>query len=243
MAQRISAFEASGLRYGSAHIGLLMDKYFYLGPATTDAEKLRMLQGVIGRKLQDPLYALAFDRWEQHWRSQEETTVMVRGKIDGRLAIGLGISNVLENGLSVHRTYGVPFIPASSLKGVLRRRLDSPGYERCVDYLFGKPDAAGVVRFQDALPVKNTPKLKLEVVTVHHQDYYGGKAPPTDFDSPVPIHFLAVEGEFLFIAKTPSREWRDYVSRLLRDVLEIDGVGGKRSSGYGRFDFSGRPPR
>jgi len=41
-------------------------------------------------------------------------------KTTSRLAVGLGIPSFFENGLSFHHTYGVPYVPASSLKGLLR---------------------------------------------------------------------------------------------------------------------------
>lgn len=42
-------------------------------------------------------------------------------KTTSPLALGLGEQNVHEVGLTLHRTYGVPFVPASSIKGLLRR--------------------------------------------------------------------------------------------------------------------------
>ncbi|GMV90118.1 MAG: hypothetical protein AMXMBFR81_30480 [Chthonomonas sp.] len=38
-------------------------------------------------------------------------------------ALGLGEENVHEVGLTLHRTYGVPYIPGSSVKGAMRRAL------------------------------------------------------------------------------------------------------------------------
>ena len=37
-----------------------------------------------------------------------------------RLAIGLGGSSVFETGMTLHHLYGFPYIPASSVKGILR---------------------------------------------------------------------------------------------------------------------------
>jgi len=41
-------------------------------------------------------------------------------KTQTRLVVGMGIPSFFENGISLHRTYGVPYIPASSVKGLLR---------------------------------------------------------------------------------------------------------------------------
>ncbi|MEN7546981.1 type III-B CRISPR module RAMP protein Cmr6 [Rapidithrix thailandica] len=40
--------------------------------------------------------------------------------IDWRLALGLGIDNVYETGITLHHIYGIPYIPASAIKGVVR---------------------------------------------------------------------------------------------------------------------------
>ncbi len=37
-----------------------------------------------------------------------------------RLVVGMGIPSFFENGITLHHTYGVPYIPASSVKGLLR---------------------------------------------------------------------------------------------------------------------------
>jgi CRISPR-associated protein Cmr6 len=111
--------------------------------------------------------------------------------------------------------------------------------ERNCAFLFGNEDETGEIVLQDALPVPPATGslLSLDVITVHHQNYYDRKGAPTDFDSPNPVHFLVVRGEFLFVADAPNRAWRDFVWKLLLDVLATDGLGGKRSSGYGRFRF------
>ncbi len=37
-----------------------------------------------------------------------------------RLVVGMGIPSFFENGITLHHTYGAPYIPASSVKGLLR---------------------------------------------------------------------------------------------------------------------------
>jgi len=41
-------------------------------------------------------------------------------RVNWRLAIGLGNASVFENSLTLHHVYGVPYIPASSVKGIIR---------------------------------------------------------------------------------------------------------------------------
>ena len=41
-------------------------------------------------------------------------------KLNWRLIVGLGNESVYETGMTFHPIYGIPYIPGSSLKGVLR---------------------------------------------------------------------------------------------------------------------------
>ena len=43
-------------------------------------------------------------------------------KLSSRLVIGMGHTSVYETGMTLHPVYGIPYLPASSLKGVTRRR-------------------------------------------------------------------------------------------------------------------------
>lgn len=125
--------------------------------------------------------------------------------------------------------------------------------------LFGAPDAdadgemaarglnagaaAGVVSFHDALYVVpdkadgDCPFAK-DVLTVHQKTYYdeAGKSFPNDYDDPNPVAFLSVRpgARFLFALSGPAA-WTELAERLLVDALREWGVGGKTSSGYGRF--------
>lgn len=42
------------------------------------------------------------------------------GKLEGRMALGLGEAAAYETGILLHHLYGLPYVPASSLKGVVR---------------------------------------------------------------------------------------------------------------------------
>jgi CRISPR-associated protein Cmr6 len=124
--------------------------------------------------------------------------------------------------------------------------------------LFGAPDAeqdgemrehgfdagasAGLVTFHDALYVpkdgSNDKPFAVDVLTVHQKTYYdeSGKSWPNDYDNPNPVAFLTVRpgGSFLFALSGPE-DWTGLAERLLMDALREWGVGGKTSTGYGRF--------
>ncbi|NPA14856.1 MAG: type III-B CRISPR module RAMP protein Cmr6 [Aquificae bacterium] len=51
---------------------------------------------------------------------EEEGFKFLKFKTGYNLAVGLGLPSFFENGLTFHHTYGVPYLPASSVKGLLR---------------------------------------------------------------------------------------------------------------------------
>lgn len=189
------------------------------------------------------------------WRCQ-----MVRGRLTRRLVIGLGIAHPLETNLTLHRIGGFPYLPGSSVKGAVRAAAeeldgaDSP----VVRWAFGSAPGGdaherGALVFLDALPEPGL-RLAIDVMTPHHSAYYTGSEPPADWQSPTPIFFLTVErkAEFRFdvacrppddtngdaemaaLASTGYERLGDWLREALRD-----GLGGKRSAGYGAFEVIG----
>jgi CRISPR-associated protein Cmr6 len=140
-------------------------------------------------------------------------------KIEGRLIIGLGASNVLETGLTLNHIYGTPIIPGSSLKGLAShycstvwgacdaqfKRPDVKGQDgKFFVFLFGTTEDAGFLTFHDAwIKPDSLPKaLVRDVMTPHHGSYYmkevknGAMSAPSDFDDPNPVTFLSTRGDF-----------------------------------------------
>ena len=121
------------------------------------------------------------------------------------------------------------------------------------EFIFGKvrvvsdgdyeKEEAGFITFHDAWikPESLSDSLHFDVMTTHHQDYYGGKAAPTDFDSPNPISFLSVSGKLEITVScegikeySPNREsWEKLTLDILKRALSAFGIGGKTNSGYG----------
>jgi CRISPR-associated protein Cmr6 len=203
-------------------------------------------------------YSMFFNRWKATLedlgaRCREAHTL-------GRMVIGLGDESVLETSVTLHRTYGVPYIPGSALKGLaamfVRTRLAGTEWGECIgqrqakqwvagqpyNVVFGDTEQAGYVTFFDALYVPgsehNGQALWPDVITVHHPDYYQGKdAPPADWDSPTPIPFLSATGNYLIaLAAQPGCDaWVNLTFDLLGHALRELGIGAKTSSGYGRM--------
>lgn len=54
--------------------------------------------------------------------------------IDWRMVQGLGIESVYETSLTLHHTYGIPYIPASTLKGVVRSWIIAEKFQQREDH-------------------------------------------------------------------------------------------------------------
>jgi CRISPR-associated protein Cmr6 len=139
-------------------------------------------------------------------------------------ATGLGNEHPLENGFSFLSPYGLPYLPGSSVKGVIRKAAeellsgdwddDTQGWSAdAIRALFGpgeEDDARdsnplqGALRFWDVIPtppaaIKNDKALlTVEIMTPHHSGYYQDGKTPNTSESPTPISFLAVAAEAHF---------------------------------------------
>jgi CRISPR-associated protein Cmr6 len=113
--------------------------------------------------------------------------------------------------------------------------------------LFGTTEDGGVITFHDAWVVPQSltnGAPRLDVMTPHHPKWQTNEAPPTDFDSPVPVSFLSVAGTFDLrlswsgpagASQDQAEAWTKLAMQLLQEALAEWGVGGKTSSGYGRL--------
>jgi len=248
---------AKAPREHAAHAGLLLNRYLRVPVKNPDhPEELKKLfesacsacKSVSAKAL----YRAAFDRWKSSLDADTRSCVWLEMQTHGRLVVGLGSETACETGLTLHRIYGVPWIPGTALKGMTAHfaheiagqtdpRLLFKGEAHRI--IFGDQDAAGYIVFHDAwMTPESLPGLYPDIMTTHHPDYYTKKnhPAPTDYDSPVPVGFLSVHGKFCFAVGTydtgdNGKAWRQLSLDLLRFALIERGVGGKTSSGYGRF--------
>ena len=121
---------------------------------------------------------------------------------------GLGNEHPLENGFAFLNPYGLPYLPGSGVKGVLRQAArelaegtwgDPKGWNaEAIDVLFGKAAADGVdhqrgaLTFWDVMPQVKGNALQVEVMTPHQTHYYQNGESPHESGSPNPINFLTV---------------------------------------------------
>lgn len=171
-------------------------------------------------------------------------------KTSGRFATGLGREHPIENGFAWHPALGVPYLPGSSVKGLVRAWASawSGSDQATLPRIFGgeKSEHIGSVLFFDAIPTKPI-QLAADVMTPHYGPYYEGKKddkgklhPPADWHSPVPIPFLTVaDGQSFLFAFAPrtAADQADcqQATDWLKDALLELGAGAKTAVGYGRF--------
>ncbi|MEO0200375.1 MAG: type III-B CRISPR module RAMP protein Cmr6 [candidate division WOR-3 bacterium] len=162
-----------------------------------------------------------------------------------RLVVGLGSTHVLETSLTLHHIFGIPYIPGTALKGVVRMvsfweiakeekkledlqkqlyegKLSSSENEDRIKHklLFGTQGFKGLLVFLDAYPEisENEEIFELDIMNVHYKSYYGdssGKTPPGDWENPNPITFLTVKKGIPFRFYVLFDEFR--AKRILED--------------------------
>jgi CRISPR-associated protein Cmr6 len=249
--KNLVALEANDFR--STNAGLWLDKYFGdPNPKLKKEDLKRVLVKQTSQIIVPTVYHEFFKRWERMLDNEHYDAKCKEIEINGRMAVGLGGDSVIETHITLHRTYGVPYIPGSALKGLALRyawnRLEKSKDEWTREHtqtLFGcdekGKEAAGFVTFFDALYVPkpnavNRP-LAPDVMTVHHSDYYNdGTKPPADWDDPTPVSFLSATGKYLLAVAAPDApEWREVTLTILEKALDEEGIGAKTSSGYGRM--------
>lgn len=180
-------------------------------------------------------------------------------KVFDKLVIGLGEHSVFETDIKLHHTYGVPYIPASSVKGCFRSHIiekylegkeDNTKDDKNFVEIFGgeykDKKYSGDVIFVDLFP-KNSFEIKKDVMTPHYQNGY------TDDGNITPIEFLTVENTyFRFILRISNKcllqdnnskiklkeeqDVRDFIIDELVEMIVTHGIGAKTSVGYGYFE-------
>jgi len=185
-------------------------------------------------------------------------------KPDWRLIVGLGSESIYETGITLHHIYGIPYIPASSIKGVVRSWIIQEMFENseekafkessemcdifgCDEKSFYKEAREGKIIFFDAFPT-SPPIIEPDIMNPHYPEYYGGDKAPTDYQNPVPIPFLTVKDtDFQFIIGSKKEALANfYVGKTdagknktidiwLKEALENHGIGAKTAVGYGRM--------
>ena len=178
---------------------------------------------------------------------------------------GLGSIHPTETGMILDRNTGLPYLPANSIKGVLRLAcavnlaesnekysngnvsLEDPVL---VKYFGSESDTntkQGQLVILDAYP-KQITALRLDIMTPHFVNYYKGKddygkeyKQPVETETPVPLKFLTVKEGTSFVFRCAFIPHKDEtcneeeVYDMFDTAFERIGFGSKTAIGYGRF--------
>lgn len=177
---------------------------------------------------------------------------------------GTGIEHPLENGFAFLNPYGLPYLPGSGVKGVLRRAAEllaagefgdrQNWNQEIIDDLFGRePDSGdtetarnrGALIFWDVLPEPAGNSLKVEIMTPHYGDYYQGNTTPHDSGRPNPIVFLTLPPNSRFeffvqcdkaaLPESLRNNWQALLETAFQHAFDWLGFGAKTAVGYGQF--------
>ncbi|QLE59755.1 RAMP superfamily CRISPR-associated protein [Nostoc sp. TCL26-01] len=143
---------------------------------------------------------------------------------------------------ALHPVYGVPYIPASSLKGAIKAwakknpdKVKVADIDRTLGYLEGDEASIGTVQILDAFPTQ--PCLSLDIANPQWK-WEGEKVKY----GAVPHHLLSMEKPKLVIGiALTSRNLKhqddvQIVKQWLQQAL-LEGIGSRVSTGYGRLNF------
>jgi CRISPR-associated protein Cmr6 len=246
------------------NLSLLLDRYVPTSVVEHTKPKDSWLQELSNQPhLDNTLAAHVYKRWQTMLTEMQAEIITL--ELNWRMVIGLGSPNVTETALTLHRIYGIPFIPGSAIKGLVRSYVtgEIEGHQSSkiddddvvVQRIFGSksPQQAGTIIFFDAMPTNGQFTFACDIMTPHYTDYYSGipEALPTNDQSPIPIAFLTVEKTSFSFAIAPrklsleaqdstaeptqQRDDMQQVKAWLQEALDKYGIGGKTSAGYGYF--------
>jgi len=171
------------------------------------------------------------------------------------LITGIGQAHPTEVGITLDYNLGIPYIPASTIKGLLRFTttiqslndiyknkevkpyiIDDTDIQE-VKYYFGWQENSGNIIILDAYP-KEVPDLDIDIMNPHYSKYYQDDEPPADYLEPTPIKFLVVKPGTLFIFRIlvykDNNEIKNLKDILIKTITE-EGIGAKTAIGYGLF--------
>lgn len=178
-------------------------------------------------------------------------------RLDWRMIVGLGSSHVQETNMTLDHIYGIPYLPGSAFKGVVRSWVIQEHFcndeklatrdiedsdpndmkEKKDEFfeVFGGQKASGKVHFLDVLPAENV-RFELDIMNPHFSDYYKGTTFPTDDQDPNPIYFLTLkELRFRFLIYAEAAASLQLAKNWFVQAIENRGFGAKSAGGYGYF--------
>ena len=190
-----------------------------------------------------------YDEIAMNYKKQMEKFIKLFSfelKLDYRLLIGAEQS-IYETSIRLHHIYGIPYIPSTAIKGVVRSHFIEKNFyneeNREHEALkndefkkwFGTQTQEGKIVFLDAFPTTK-PTIKVDIMNPHYGHYYNDGEAPTDTKNPIPINFLTVEDTTLqFLIGFKDEVDKEFIV-LFKKALQEHGIGAKTAVGYGYFE-------
>jgi CRISPR-associated protein Cmr6 len=201
------------------------------------------------------------DGFCESFPGEQYEIISIQATLKSPLITGIGESHPHEVSMVVDHNMGIPYIPASGVKGIVRfahTLIQIPEAEKqgsiegnlfndeeewtLVPQMFGTQKQRGRIVFLDAYSEK-VPELHIDIMNPHYGPYYSDSdktTPPADFHNPVPLKFLTVAVGTVFIFRVITEKKNDLplkVKIALIRALTQEGVGAKTAVGYGRFEI------
>ncbi|CCO22021.1 type III-B CRISPR module RAMP protein Cmr6 [Maridesulfovibrio hydrothermalis] len=206
----------------------------------------RTVLAALTKSVQDDNFRNIYKLSNQKWLEYLEKTgaLILEAKTGSKFISGLSYGAAMHVGFSLHHTYGVPYIPGSSVKGACKAIASLEAKDEISDIYGEDDDSNGKVLFLDSFPVplikKISDLLVLDVITPHHTKGNSGEkgyesAP--DIEEPVPVEFIVVPKgiTFTFAFICQDEKHRDIVTKHWQLACD-EGFGAKSSNGYGYFE-------
>ncbi|QTA80251.1 Putative CRISPR type III-B/RAMP module RAMP protein [Desulfonema limicola] len=201
-------------------------------------------------------YHYAFFKWKEIIEKQENCLCFDISSITKVLS-GTGNASVHEFGVNLNKPWGVPYISGTTLKGLVSSYLaENGGLDwgknensiksiNQVELFGGKIDDdansyIGSIVFNDAwlYPEKDKSWFVIDIINVHNKKYYRGERLPDGTENPVPVKIAALKPDLKFFVSIQGEEKQlNFVKSILKKALIDNGIGGKTSIGYGRFEI------
>ena len=174
-----------------ANLGLWYTRFFnqYTDDwQVNDASKQGWLNTVTPRAVQSKLPFEAASKRLRHLCTALDGALQ-EFATEWHFVTGLGLSHPVENGFTWHHTLGAPYLPASSVKGLLRAwvevwmddeaiaKIRTGTRQEMMSHWFGtakgdsETEGVGSLLFFDALPT-DVPQLSADVMTPHMGAWY-----------------------------------------------------------------------
>ncbi len=198
--------------------------------------------------------------------SSAYTPVIFKARLKTPLITGIGETHPHEISMVFDHTMGIPYIPASGIKGIVRfahtleliptipenkimtdkesgkQYFDDEENWTAIPDAFGTQQTRGSVFFLDAYP-ETIPDLHIDIMNPHYGEYYNDDqnlTPPGDYFNPVPLKFLTVAKGTVFMFRAlmdkDKQNLLDPIKTAFGNALTREGVGAKTAVGYGLFD-------